>query len=234
MKALALLGLPIVIKENYSNGGNAVWICEDTLSFNALIANYSFQEPLFAEQFIDGDQIGVEALFKHGELLHYVCARNIESGIGPSTKRRYFPNNETLTNLIQKFGRSTLLHGFVNMTLMQAASDQQYYLFEADPRPNKWVAYGRWFGCDFSIGIKEWLRDEVSSGMLENDGMEFPKDCEVEYFPNYAAKLINQGRTKEAILHLLDFKRNYRYTLYDPVLLEDKLACIRDGLHFLS
>jgi hypothetical protein len=48
----------------------------------------------------------------------------------------------------------------------------------------------------------------------------------------HAAKRLNEGRTTVAILHLLDFKRTWRYTVYDPVLLEDKMDSIRRGIKF--
>ena len=60
-------------------------------------------------------------------------------------------------------------------------------------------------------------------------------DCwEVEFFPTHAAKLFNQGRTIEAIQHLVDYKRNTRYTLYDPILLKAKMDSLQQNLIFES
>lgn len=230
--ALQTVGLPIVIKENYSNGGNGVSIFSEAKTFYDFINAYNFDEPLLAQQFIEGHQIGVEALFKHGELLQYICSQELEPGMGPSTKRRYLPNNDEISGIVRQLGRCTLLHGFVNISLMQALSNQRYYLFEADPRPNKWVSYGKWFGCDFSIGFKVFMNDNDNGALIENRQDQLSECPEVEYFPNHVAKLLNERRISEAISHLLDFEKHSRYTLYDPVLLQEKMAAIRQDLKF--
>ena len=59
-------------------------------------------------------------------------------------------------------------------------------------------------------------------------------DCWEEFFPTHAAKLFNQGRTNEAIQHLVDYKRNTRYTLYDPILLKAKMDSLQQSLIFES
>jgi hypothetical protein len=131
---------------------------------------------------------------------------------------------------------SALLHGYANVTLLRETSSQNYYLIEADPRPTKWVAYARWFGCDFIEPIKYFLADSTDKHgyvlpILDTTGI----DCwEVEFFPTHAAKLFNQRRTDEAIRHLVDYKRNTRYTLYDPLLLEAKMDSVKQSMVFES
>ena len=232
--ALQLLGMPLVVKENYSNGGAGVRIFQDESSYLEFMNAYDYAEPLLAQQLIVGEQLCTEALFKHGQLLQYVCSVDIEPTLGPSTKRRYMPKDVAIGSILKLLGQSAMLHGFVNVSVMKETRSQRYYLFEADPRPNKWVSYAKWFGHDFAPAFKAFMADkEVDLLHSSPSGTPQDIDCwEVEYFPNYAAKLLNEGRTPEAILHLLDFKKNWRYTLYDPVLLEDKLDCIRRGVKF--
>lgn len=231
-EALQALGLPLVVKENYSNGGAGVRIFQDAPSYHAFMGAYDYAQPLLAQQFIQGELLGVEALFKRGQLLQYVSSMVLEATLGPSTKRRYLPNDDQVGAIIAQLGQTASLHGFVNISLMKEASSQRYYLFEADPRPTRWVPYGRWFGCDFVPAFQAFMADgETEVSLSSPSGAQKEIDCwDVEYFPNHAAKLLNEGRTTEAILHLLDFKKTWRYTLYDPVLLEDKLDCMRRGI----
>ena len=231
-EALKSLGLPIVVKENYSNGGKGVWIFKDESAYYTFMEGYDYSEPLLAQQFIAGEQVGAEALFKNGKLLQYASSLDIEPTSGPSTKRRYMPNDEKIGDIIRKLGQSALLHGFANISIMQESSSGNYYLFEADPRPTKWVPYARWFGGDFVPAFKAFMTDGDGYDATDANSTQDIVCWEVEYFPSHAAKLLNEGRTTEAILHLLDFMRNYRYTIYDPVLLEDKLECMRKGLTF--
>jgi len=228
LQALDTLGLPLVFKENYSNGGNGVKVFRDAPSCRAFIDSYSFSQPLLAQRFIEGRHVDVEALFKNGNLLQYVCSEILEDNYGPSSKRRYFPNDERIGEVIARMGQTARLHGFVNMSLMQDASSQDYLLFEADPRPNKWVPYARWFGCDFAPAFKTFLADGAGADVACLSPADSPVDCwEVEHFSSHLSKLLSAGRYLDAILHLLDFDKNLRYTIYDPVLLKAKM----DDLH---
>ncbi|MFI4939964.1 MAG: SapC family protein [Burkholderiales bacterium] len=233
--ALQSLGLPIVVKENYSSGGNSVRIFKDEQSYYGYMDAFEYHEPLLAQQFIVGDNISVEALFKNGTLLDYVCSVDVDGTTGPSTKRRYFPNEEEIENTVRMIGRSALLHGFVSIGILksvQSATSWNYYLYEADPRPNKWVPYARWFGCDFSAAFKAFLAAEDNAVGMVADAARYDDvdGWEIEFFPNHAAKLLNSGRTAEAICHLLDFNKTYKYAIYDHVLLKDKMEAIRRNL----
>jgi hypothetical protein len=233
--ALQSLGLPIVIKENYSSGGNLVRIFKDEQSYFGFMDAFDYLEPLLAQQFIVGDNVSVEAIFKNGMLLNYVCSVDVDGTTGPSTKRRYFPNDEEIGNTVRMIGRSALLHGFVNIGIMksvQSATNWNFYLYEADPRPNKWVPYARWFGCDFSAAFKAFLTagDGAVSMAADKARYDDVDGWEIEFFPNHAAKLLNAGRTAEAICHLLDFNKTYKYAIYDHVLLKDKMETIRRSL----
>ena len=235
-EALEILGLPIVIKKNYSNGGLGVSIFKEAQAYNDFMAAYAFDKPLLAQQFIAGELIGVDALFKNGKLLQYACSVDTDPTLGPSTKRRYFQDDGRIGAILRQTGESALLHGFANVSLIQETISQHYYLIEADPRPTKWVAYARWFGCDFIQPIKYFLADSTDKNdyvmpTLDSTGI----DCwEVEFFPTHATKLFNQGRTDEAIRHLVDYKRNTRYTLYDPILLEAKMDSVKQSMVFES
>lgn len=228
LQALDTLGLPLVFKENYSNGGNGVKVFRDASSCRSFIDAYSFSQPLLAQRFIEGHHVDVEALFKNGNLLQYVCSEILEDNYGPSSKRRYFPNDERIGDIIARMGQTAGLHGFVNMSLMLDVISQTYYLFEADPRPNKWVPYARWFGRDFAPAFRAFLADGPGADVASLTYTDAPVACwEVEHFSSHLTRLLRAGRYLDAILHLLDFDKNLRYTIYDPVLLKTKM----DDLH---
>jgi hypothetical protein len=235
-EALKTLGLPIVIKKNYSNGGLGVSIFKEAQAYNEYMAAYAFKDPLLAQSFLVGEQIGVNALFKNGQLLQYACAVDIDAELGPATKRRYFQDDGRIGIILKQIGGSALLHGFANVRLLRETITQRYYLIEADPRPTKWVAYARWFGCDFIEPIQYFLADRTDDHDYVIPTIDSTDiDCwEVEFFPTHAIKLFNQGRTNEAILHLLDYKRTSRYTFYDPILLEAKMDSLKKSLVFES
>ena len=233
-EALQTLGLPIVIKKNYSNGGLGVNIFKEAQSYNAHMDAYAFDEPLLAQQYLIGEEIGVDALFKNGKLLQYACAVDIDPTVGPSTQRRYFEDDGKIGKILKQIGESVLLHGFANVSLIKEASSQNYYLIEADPRPTKWIAYARWFGCDFIEPIKYFLAGGIEEFDYVKQVVDITGiDCwEVEFFPSHAVKLFNEGRTNEAIEHLVDYKRNCRYTHYDPILLEAKMDSLKQSMVF--
>jgi hypothetical protein len=230
LHAIEILGLPLVLKDNYSNGGQGVRVFRDASSCLAFVATHALSEPLLAQRFIEGRHVAVEALFKSGHLLQYVCSEILEDNHGPSSKRRYFPNDERIGTIISAMGQSACLHGFVNMSLIQEASSQAYYLFEADPRPNKWVPYARWFGRDFAPAFRVFLADDPAGSACLPATDKQVDGWEVEHCTSHFSKLLNAGRYLDAILHLLDFDRNLRYTIYDPVLLKAKMDSIHGQL----
>lgn len=230
---LRSLGLPIVLKENYSNGGAGVRILHDEAAFLQFVASYDFNEPLLAQRHITGDVVSIDALFKDGELLELACAYDVDATLGPASKRRYFANQSELEDIFIRLGRSALLHGFVNGTTIKDVLTQRFFLLEADPRPTKWVAYGRWFGRDFAAAYKRFISatGAADAAAQRNVGEFDPRLAEVEHFPTHFVRLMRSGRRDEALLHLLDYDRNLRYLVYDPVLLA---ANMREISHQLT
>lgn len=228
-QALAQLGLPIVLKDNYSNGGNGVYILRDLASYQAFIAAYDFKETLLAQQHIEGDLCTVDALYRDGELLQLASAVvDHATDVDPSTKRTYLADDADFAEIARQFGRSTRMHGFVNMSLMRDASDGKLYLFEADPRPTKWINYAKWFGRDLSEAFKVFM-GLADVGSIQ-DRSAAVSHWEAEHFPSHSLKLYDTGQTEEVIRHLHDVERNLRYHLYDPILFTGRACIFQNGL----
>ena len=230
--ALEVLGLPIVVKVNYSNGGEGVQVFKDEVSYFDFMNAYDYAEPLLAQQFMTGQLVGAEALFKHGELLDYVNSTPIEPSLGPSFKRHYFPNDAKVGELVRQIGKTAGLHGFANIKMVRDAATQVCYLFEADPRPNKWAPYAQWFGRDFVSAFKAFMADEDGTALEQANTSQTVESWDVEYYPGHTSKLFKKGRTSEAVASLLDFDMNYKFTIYDPVLLKAKMEALRNTLKF--
>ncbi|MFC0351166.1 SapC family protein [Undibacterium danionis] len=232
-QALAALGLPIVLKDNYSNGGQGVSIISELAEYHAFIAAYDFEEVLFAQQYIDGELCTVDALYRDGELLQIASAVvDHPSDIDPSTKRTYIPDDGDFVAIAKQFGRSTGMHGFVNMSLMREVSTGKLYLFEADPRPTKWISYAKWFGRDLSEAFKVFM-GLADLSTIQNRAATV-QHWEAEHFPSHALKLVGRGQTQEVIRHLHDVERNLRYHLYDPILFTGRAYIFRNGLAALA
>lgn len=108
--------------------------------------------PVVVQEFIEGDEVSVEALFRDGQLtawMYSVVSQNI-SQFGPSVVRRYFtPANTDFETTLNHIGNAAQLHGFFNCALIWSPDRQAHFLFELDPRPNAWHQFGKHFGIDW-------------------------------------------------------------------------------------
>lgn len=228
-QAAQTIGYPLLIKPNLSNGGVGIVVCQRPQDYQA----YWQQNPFDAhgyliQQYVDGEGLSVEALFHQGRLLEFASSKAYAAGFGPSTRRIYQEKTAPLIELLQRFGEASAMDGFVNMTFMLTA-DSRYWLFEADPRPNRWIPFAKWFGADFSSVIRQWLFEPPRATDFTTVGA--PIDIRlIENMPIYTQELINQGRLVDALLHLTDFDHTWRYLLADPVQLESRLRALHKAL----
>jgi len=137
------------------------------------------KENLVIQEFIKGEDIGVEALFKNGELITYNYAAVLSymySQFSFTTRRTYSRNKE-MEALLATLGKSLGLNGFASIGYIYQPEKKIYYLIEVDARVNSWMPYGRFTGGDFSEGVRR-----IANGAYgkENTGPVCPKDKETE------------------------------------------------------
>lgn len=228
-QAAQQVSYPLLIKPNLSNGGLGIVVCPGPEAYQAYWQQHPFSaQGYVVQQHLEGSELSVEALFHQGQLLEYATSKVLSAGLKPSTRRLYQQKTPSLTALLQRFGQASGLDGFVNMGFM-LTPDEQYWLFEADPRPNRWVPFAKWFGADFSKAIPQWLF-ELPKGS-DPPLPAAPIDIAViENMPIYTQELINQGRLVDALLHLTDFDHTWRYLLADPVQLESRLRALHQAI----
>ncbi len=230
--AVEQLGFPLVTKINYSAAGEGVQVFRDREAYLAYVATYRFLQPLLVQKFIEGELISVEALFRDGQLLQYVCSIDVDATLGPSTKRRYVRRLPEVVEFLEPLAKFARLHCFTNITFVREFSSGQLFLIEADPRPNKWAPYGHWFGADFSEAFRLFMGDTPvdQPPYLDCASENAVTHWEIEHFDSHVIKLIRAGSNSQSILHLLDFDTTLRYVLHDPALLREKTLRLRKRL----
>ena len=147
---------PILLKEDFSCGGEGVHYCEDQQSIDECVAKVLSTENLVIQEFIDGEDVGIEALFKNGKLVMYNAAEIMTymySRFSFTTKRNYYHNDE-IEAILTKLGESIGLNGFASIQFIYHPDRKKYYLVEVDCRINQWMPYSRFTTQNFSDGIK--------------------------------------------------------------------------------
>lgn len=226
--AADVIGFPLMIKPNFSNGGQGIIICNSEAEYQKARPSLAHHAGYLVQEYLIGKLVSVEALFRKGRLLEYATSYAYSEALGPSTRRIYQDKDNRLTELLSNFGKVSGLDGFANMSLIQAPNGQ-YGLFEADPRPNRWVAFGKWFAADFAKAIQNWL-NPVNPGEIGWKPMSAESIRIIESMPLYATELINQGRLLDALLHLTDYDHTWRYLKDDPIQLEQRLRILHRAL----
>lgn len=226
------IGFPLVTKINYSTAGEGVQVLHDREAYFAYLANYHFRQPLLVQKFIEGELFSVEALFRDGQLLQYVCSIDVDPTLGPSSRRRYVPRLPEIAEMLKPLAKFARLHCFANVTFVREFSSGQMFLIEVDPRPNKWAPYGHWFGADFSEAFRLFMGDATVDNppYLDRSSETEVTHWYIEHFDSHVVKLIRSGSNSKSIMHLLDFDNTLRYVLYDPALLREKTTRLRNRL----
>jgi len=151
------LAYPLIVKVDFSWGGVGIKICDTPEQLTDALNSFSKGETVIIQEYIEGKEVPVEALFWKGDLLAFVRSEILEydkDRFTYSTRRRYFPADELLKNEVEKFGKCAGVHGFVNMAYIQSETNGRYFLIEADLRPSSWFAYAKYAGVSFSKALK--------------------------------------------------------------------------------
>jgi predicted ATP-grasp superfamily ATP-dependent carboligase len=156
------LDFPILLKEDFSFSGIGIHYCEHIARLEESLDNVGNMSNLLLQEYIYGDDIGVEALFKDGELIMYNCARILSymyNKFSFTTSRSYY-QDERVVQSLRKLGKSVGLNGFASIQFIYHPERNLYYLIEADLRTNSWMPYSRFMGSDFSEGIRSIANGE--------------------------------------------------------------------------
>lgn len=103
------------------------------------------------QEYITGEDIGVEALFHQGQLITYNSAKvsdYFETKLTYTTRRVYVRNQE-IERLLTTLGKSVGLNGFASISYIYEPTQHKYYLIEVDTRLNNWMTLSHFTGHGF-------------------------------------------------------------------------------------
>ncbi len=175
------IGFPTIIKIEGTNGGKGTFRADSADELSGLrpaLAN----KQVVIEQFLDGPEAAIEALYLSGELVAYnfsYVMRRI-GRFGSSYERRFQPCASVASALI-RLGRLLQLNCFTNISCIADPRSDTHFFFEVDLRPNAWVSFGQLVGVDFSNVIRRFIRqpdrhEPVASTSIERMLAHFERD----------------------------------------------------------
>jgi predicted ATP-grasp superfamily ATP-dependent carboligase len=151
------LQFPVIVKLDFSWGGKGIEVCNNHEELKKALTGLPKGEQVIIQEYINGIEVPVEALFWKGRLLAFACSEILDydkDKFTYSTRRRYFPADELLKTEVESFGQHAGIHGFVNMAYIKSSDNNLYYLIEADTRPSSWSAYTKYAGVSFSKALQ--------------------------------------------------------------------------------
>ncbi|MEI8073622.1 MAG: ATP-grasp domain-containing protein [Bacteroidota bacterium] len=147
---------PILLKVDYSFSGIGLKMVEKPEDLSTSIEEIHDNLNLVLQEFIQGEDIGVEALFHEGKLIMYNCATingYMYNRFSFTTGRTYY-RDERIEKLLTELGEKIGLNGFASIQYVYCNDKDIFYLIEVDVRTNSWLPYGRFTGYNFSDGIR--------------------------------------------------------------------------------
>mgnify|MGYP001563518002 FL=1 len=210
-KAIEHVPFPMLLKVDRSGGGKGIFRCENAQEIEKVVASLSPEQlhKLVFQEYIVGDNIAVEALFKGGVVYAYTYATvtaNMEDEFGISAVRIY-QRNAAMHATLSAIGSVIGIRGFCSLTFMRDASTGEHYLIEADMRPHAWFALSRFAGVNFSKAIENFIEGNEST--LSQPAT--PEHIEVRHFLRDVRRTITDRNILELARWCLNSKGRWNY-----------------------
>jgi Carbamoyl-phosphate synthase L chain, ATP binding domain len=163
-EAASAIGYPVMLKIDFSGGGDGVHECVDDADIVALRHLFSDQ-PLLVQKKIEGTVLDLSAIYLDCELVHFTYSTldRTSKRFGLSEVRTFYPlalvDDEIFAEL-GLLGNVLRASGFVNITCIEDADGIRRYI-EADMRPNAWADFSQFFGDDAAPRIRNWFSSRV-------------------------------------------------------------------------
>jgi hypothetical protein len=164
IEGASAIGYPVMLKVDFSGGGEGVHECAHDADIVALRHLFS-EQPLLVQKKIEGVELDLSAIYFDRELVHFTYSTldRTSKRFGISAVRTYYPlalvDGEIFTEL-GTLGNVLGASGFVNITCIKGADGMRHYI-EADMRPNAWADFSRFFGEDAAPRIRDWFSSRV-------------------------------------------------------------------------
>ena len=213
------LNYPLLLKQDLSWGGGGILYCENE---QELLLNLEKTNPKYdtvIQEFIKGEDIGVEALFRKGELIEYnagLITTYFANKFDFTTRRIYF-DDKRLANEIANIGAKLGVNGFASIQFIYNTDADTYYLIEVDARPNIWLPMGRFTGHAFSEAVTKFLDGSLVGAIAHVEG----RKTEVAHFYRDTLRNIKRFNITGAYKWLTNYKGYRRFIpSYDKVLMK--------------
>lgn len=216
---IAALQFPVLVKPDAGWGGGGIAKFETIDELRTHLHSITNRN-IIVQEFKNGRDIGIEALFKDGRLLMYTAADVItyfDSPFGFTTRRRCFTDHR-IEELVTAIGQGGELNGFASIQMIE--SEGTLYIIECDCRPNFWIPYNRFAGFDFSRAFTAFTpRGGVAEKSIATDTTD-----EIAIFYRDIIRCINQKDVKGIFRWLTNYKRCWRFIpTYDRKLFRNIL-----------
>ena len=179
---LEKLRFPILNKNEFSWGGTDMRILATPIEVRELLKETTPTKPILFQEFIEGEEIRVDAFYYKGELQAYFCAKVLnyaENRFTYNTRRTYYSNPEIKSYLID-LGKKSGANGFANINYIFDNKENRYYLIEMDLRTNSWLAYSQYLSNhNFITTIKNLVENEA---LANPDAILFKENIEIGLF----------------------------------------------------
>ena len=122
---------PVLNKYDLSWGGTDISISYTFEELQNKLKSIASPGTLLIQEYIDGEEIRVDALFYQGKLLNYFCAEvlaNTKDRFSYTTRRAYF-EYLPLFELLSSIGAKVGAHGFANICFIREKSSGLQQLF---------------------------------------------------------------------------------------------------------
>lgn len=170
-----LVDFPVLLKVDFSFSGIGIRKCEAPSQLDEMLAELHDRTNVVVQEFIEGEDIGVEALFHQGKLITYQAARVVKYMLNKfsyTTKRIYF-RSERIERLLMEMGEKLGMNCFASIGYIYHKERDIYYLIEVDARTNSWMPYSRFTDHDFSEGLKSIAQGSMAKCPAKETGKEY-------------------------------------------------------------
>lgn len=182
------MAFPFMLKGDFSSGGRQTYECASQSDLFALLKHFHAY-PALVQKKITGEEIGVEAFYQKGVLIHFAYSRIIKTEnnrkFAPSKLREYTQAgalDAAVVEELRKLGVALGADGYVNITCLISQADQKRYYIEADMRPTTWINFPRYLGDPPAQKIKNYFANGQLSGAPERCNPDYPEKMILPYF----------------------------------------------------
>jgi hypothetical protein len=173
---LSDLQFPVLNKYDLSWGGTDISISNSLEELSVKLKSIPQQATLLIQEFIDGEEIRIDALFYKGQLLNLFCAKVLaytKDRFSYTTRRAYY-DYSAINEILSHIGELIGANGFANISFIRDNKTGIHYLIEIDMRPNSWMAYSQYLSkYDFVYCLRHLdnpLKLDIPKGKLKRLG----------------------------------------------------------------